>query len=128
MQPLTYIPSLGFELQSCHDVRVSEEIAADEDSILKKDAFLNWRGRNLSKIVGYFPVIGTIMAIYIFTRVLSISSESLTNKVNWIARNSIQFLSLGALLFIPDLIATLYRKYHMTNISTQSLFVESKER
>lgn len=127
MLPLTYIPSLGFELMNCRETQISEEIAADKGIITAKDSFLNWKGRNICKLIGYLPLLGTIMALSRTINILSISKERMSNKFNWIARGAIEFLSLGFLLIIPDIIATLYRNYYMENDDKplEGVFVDS---
>lgn len=125
MQPLNYIPVLGFETQNCHETRISDDIS-DRLDLGDHDTFTTWRGRNICKIAGYIPLIGTIVGLVHLKKINDVSKEgnldpeeydsaSLDNKVSWIVRSSIEFLSLGFLLLIPDLIATLYRYCYMEN-------------
>jgi len=64
---------------------------------------------NVMKVLGYIPVIGTIIGLQHLTRSVKANKIHWPNKYQHIARASIESLSLGFLLIIPDLILTAYR-------------------
>ena len=63
------------------------------------------RDSNLGKAAGYFPIVGMVMGIL---RIQVARSCNYPNKVTHIIRGTIEFLCLGILLLIPDLIMTAY--------------------
>ena len=63
-------------------------------------------GRNFNKVMGYFPILGTIVGIYNFNVTRDMA---LANKNLHIFRSSVEIASCGCLLVIPDVIVTLCR-------------------
>ncbi len=70
-----------------------------------------WRQRNIKKVVGYFPLLGILVGIGRVIR-LAKNSNPQTPKT-YIAkqtlRGTVEFLSLGFLLIIPDILSTVLR-------------------
>lgn len=109
MHSLNCIPVLGFETTNYHDVLISKEISANLN-LDKNDSFTSWNSRNVYKLAGYIPIVGTIVGIMHLIKIQNINSTvPLTNRCSWITRSTVELLSLGFLLLIPDLLATLYR-------------------
>ena len=64
---------------------------------------------NYIKKAGYFPLIGTLFGLLRLCYAVTTDKKILPNKINHIIRGSIEALSLGFLLIIPDLLLTSYR-------------------
>ena len=76
---------------------------------------------NVANVIGYFPVIGTIVGLarIIFALYQIVSSETLDDEQKEyfraeIYRGAVEFLSLGIMFIVPDIIVTRAR-----NISPQ---------
>jgi hypothetical protein len=78
---------------------------------------------NILKVVGYIPLIGTLLGIARILRAAKTTKDDLPNKFNHIARGCVELLSLGFLLLIPDLILTGYRAYHARNSNFPAITV-----
>lgn len=70
--------------------------------------------RNIGKLIAYTPVIGTLLGLIRVLITLSDKSMPLKRKCSLIVRGSIEFLSLGILLLIPDLIASICMRHPKT--------------
>lgn len=66
---------------------------------------------NFITVMGYFPLIGTLVGISRILESSCASKENFPNKWNHFARGCVESLSLGFLLVIPDLIVTAVREY-----------------
>jgi len=84
-------PNFGFETANYH---------AGYDS--------RWKSRNITKGLAYIPIVGSLIGVLKF--VGFVAAKPVPNKVSYIARSTIEFLSLGFLLIIPDIIITIARK------------------
>jgi len=77
--------------------------------------------RNIHRVLGYLPVIGTIVGIariIIVSKIFSVDptfiSKRTLSRSKWhVVRGAIESLSCGALLIIPDIVVTAikYLKY-----------------
>lgn len=84
---------------------------ADRQELIDK----RMKKMNTQKFMGYIPIIGCIVGYNRVTQVMNADIDSL-RKVVWILRGSLEFVSLGFLNAIPDLLATLYfeiREYQL---------------
>lgn len=68
---------------------------------------------NVANVVGYFPVIGTIVGLarMIFALYMIVSSETLDDQQKEyyraeIYRGAVEFLCLGVMFLVPDIIVT----------------------
>jgi len=86
------------------------------DERANNNAAFSWRMANAGKIAGYIPLVGTLVGLFHMTNTLMTPKAQLPNKWQHIARDSIESLSLGFLLLIPDLIVTRYRASHVKKV------------
>lgn len=93
---LSQPPAFGFELFQCHNES-------------------DYRKCNVGKCYGYIPLLGMLFGL---ARIFDVSRSkllitfqglTLAGRVRHIIRGTIEFLNLGILLLIPDLILTAYR-------------------
>jgi hypothetical protein len=101
MTQLNSIPAFGWENKFCN----ADDYRYTCDASPKKN-------HNMIKKVGYVPIVGCVVGI---VRIFIIATNQdwmgpLPNKFNHIVRGTIEFLSLGFLLIIPDLIITIHRR------------------
>ena len=67
---------------------------------------------NRDKLFGYIPVVGTVIGAKRIISTIKDKSLPIKNKVVHILRGSVEFLSLGFLLIIPDFILSKCRNFH----------------
>lgn len=78
---------------------------------------------NVTKIMGYIPLIGILSAITrpLFARLgaslITDPQAKTLHSYAWHLRGALEFLGLGLLLLIPDFIVTAYRAFPTRNIS-----------
>jgi hypothetical protein len=97
---------LGHHVFNAGDVTLAmverqlHEEAIEEAKVVK-------RSMNIGKIIGYIPIIGTLSGIARLIGVKMDREPLKAERVKHIIRGSIESLSLGFLLIIPDLIISL---------------------
>ena len=68
-----------------------------------------WKNGNRDKILGYLPVIGIFSGIQRFVKVSRFPEGYTKTKAQHVVRGIFEFLGLGFLLLIPDLIVSAVR-------------------
>lgn len=96
---------------SINDLTTSPEYQGLMGDIQNDAARNAWKVANLVKVLGYIPLLGTLIGINRLARAVQADKNDLPNRCNHIVRGCVELLSLGALLLIPDLILTCYRGY-----------------
>lgn len=102
MIQLSSIPAFGFETTFCN-----ANMYRSRHGGTSLDTY------NISKKGGYIPILGTLVGLIRLIDVLDKKSlmSKVPNKFSHVIRGSIEFLSLGFLLIIPDFILTKYRDH-----------------
>ncbi len=74
---------------------------------------------NKSKVLGYIPIIGTIMGILRLKDAAVDESNLHHDRVKHIVRGTVETLSLGFLLAIPDLIISFRHRHDQSEVSDE---------
>jgi hypothetical protein len=93
------------------DILVSQHMGECSEKYEKVVSSMR-KASNLQKVLGYLPLIGTIVGISRLRSVHQDKQRGTQNliKAHHLVRGSIELLSLGFLLLIPDLILTACRE------------------
>ena len=107
-------PALGFETATSnakeyyYERKMRHSQRKIEPDVFAKTA---WKVANVVKVLGYIPLIGSFIGLARILKARASSQDEMPNRYHHIARGSVEFLSLGILLLIPDLIMTSYRAF-----------------
>lgn len=142
---LTSAPAFGFETASCNAQEYYEDMYRnaydskrkqyaelspgqdfplsdrDVNNICRNSAKTASKVANIVKVLGYIPLVGTLIGLSRISRASNASHEALPNKFNHTVRGCIELCSLGFLLLIPDLILTGYRAYQARSADSSVL-------
>lgn len=126
---LSSLPALGFETTICNaNAYLGKENFYDlKENISSKEQDATYRNfrvnRNIIKIVGYIPIIGTIVGLFRIALMQDTENKfhKLPNVKNHMIRGCIEVCSLGILLLIPDLIITAYRNFPDLKMATRKI-------
>ena len=128
MPRLQGMPAFGFETKNWNAVEFYQRKKLKPESLLRSDweqlnaaALLEAqkisKNSNKLKILSYIPLLGSFIGIWRLRRTNAPTLKA--NRVKHIIRGSIEVLSLGFLLIIPDLIVTLRHRKDQPEVSLE---------
>ncbi|MBS4166813.1 hypothetical protein NEOC65_001910 [Neochlamydia sp. AcF65] len=108
---------LNVQIAELHEISTfnNPDYQKAKDESINNAAKGAWKTANVIKALGYIPLIGTLIGLCRIAKAAKATKDEWPNKYNHIVRGCVEFLSLGFLLLIPDLILTGYRAYDVRN-------------